>query len=65
MGHVLELEVAVIPLQGTAIHKDGHGGHDIGVPGVGDVIGLDPLRGLRQAQHLPQCLHELALPLLP
>ena len=64
MGHVLELEVAVIPLQRAAIHKDGHGGHDIGVPGVGDVIGLDPLRGLRQAQHLPQCLHELALPLL-
>ena len=29
VGHVLELEMAVVPFQGLSIHMDGHGGHDV------------------------------------
>ena len=63
--HVLELEMPVVPLQGAAVLKDHHRGHDVVGAGVGDVVGLHPTGRLAEAQHLPQGLQQLVLPLLP
>ena len=63
--HIPELEMPVVPLQGTPVHKDRHGGHNIGVPRVGDIIGLDAPGRPGKAQHPSQGLHQLGRPLLP
>ena len=63
--HILQLEMTVIPLQRTGIHIHHHRGHDVVGALVGDVVGLDAPGRLLQIQHLPQQLHQLALPLLP
>ena len=47
--HILELEVPVVPLQGAAVLKDHHGGHDVVGAGVGDVVGLHPPGRLAEA----------------
>ena len=63
--HVLQLEAAIVPLEGLCVDVHHHGGHDVVGALVGDVVGLDAPGGRVQIQHPAQQLHQLALPLLP
>ena len=64
-GQVLDFEPAVIPLQGPSILIDHHRRNHIVRPGVGDVVGLNTPGRMLHAQHPPQSLQKLILPLLP
>jgi len=48
----LDLEAAVVPLQGPSVHEHHHAGHLIGAAGVGDVIALHAAGQHRQAGQL-------------
>ena len=51
-GAALDLEAAVIPLQGPSVHEYHHAGHLIGAAGVGDVVALHAAGQHRQAGQL-------------
>ena len=45
-----DAKLPVIPLEGLAVHMHRHGSDDIRAPGIGDIVGLDPVRKFREPE---------------
>ena len=64
MGHILQFEMPVIPLQRSAVDVDGHGRNDVGAPCVRDIERFDAVGRTIQSQQSAQCFRELGTALL-